>query len=434
MKKIQKAGKVLFLSTLGNLVEWYDYLIYAYLAPFLITVFFPMQPVVQSLIKLMLIFAFSYLARIIGSLLFGPMADRFGRKKALVGSTLLMGIATMAMGFTPNQSSFESNTPFYILLCLRILQGISVGGEYMITAIYITEYAPSTRRGLFGSFINTSGSLGVISASFIITLLFSVFSSSEMTTFGWRLPFFLGFISMLVALFIRLRLKESPIFESMRISHKTQSQPLLQACKNYKKPMSIVFILVSFQAITFYITSLFFGIWANAFQDISLSWISFSLIIASILTIASGMLGGFLSDKMGRRPILLIGVLGIVLFSWPVLWFITQSKTPDQMALNYLLGQSLLYLFLGLYNGVLPATIVELFPSTIRCSSILFSFNTSTALFGGTAPLLCLWILKSTTFTFFPAIYMIIIGLLASFCIIFLLKESYKTPLTKLKI
>lgn len=427
MQKKQGILRTLFGSTLGNIFEIYDYLIFAYLSPILLQIFLHRKENKETLYQALTIFALSYLARPIGGFLFGPLADRWGRKITLALSTLLMGLATASIGFLPTTSTY---LPLILLISFRLFQGFSIGGEYMTTGIYITEFAPNHKRGAYASFINCTVYLGVILSSLAIIHLFSSMDEATLLQGGWRQPFFYGALSIPAALFIQWGLIESPVFNHLKSARLLVKHPIADAFRSHKKPMFITFILVGFQALGFYLMGFFLLTWATTYYNIAFRFANFSLIISSFVVILASFFGGYLSDKIGRKPVLLAGALGIVLLVWPIMVFMTYGGSMETLNIRFAVGQAFFGLFLGLFNGSLAPLLIELFPSRIRGTALQISFSFSAAIFGGTAPIIGFWLLNLSNLPAFPSLYLVAYGILTVIAIIWGFKDPYKNLLT----
>jgi MFS transporter, MHS family, proline/betaine transporter len=414
---------------IGNLLEWYDFLVYGFLATFLAPLFWSSSSITSSFEYALGVFAISYLARPIGGVFFGHFADRFGRKIVLIISTILIGSMTVLIGCLPTYQQIGIWAPVLLLL-FRFLQGLSVGGEYMNSAIYLVEHAPSQRRGLFGSFTNVCGGLGSALASVIVWLIVAQFSSLAISAWAWRLPFLFGIFNLILSLSLRLKMEETPVFLKLktRVNNLADSYPLIEAFKQQRKEMVKVIGIVSLQGISFYTLTVFFTFWMIRSKALPVTTTFISTTIALLVNLCSSLLGGYLSDKFGRKILLLVGICGMGVSIIPIFDLLASIRGPED-AFKLYAAQIVLATFFGIYNGVLPAALVELFAARTRCSALSVSYNCTAGIFGGTAPLISLYLVDLTHSDLAPAFYLLASAVLAGITVIFWLKEAFRSPL-----
>jgi len=415
---------VILPGVFGNALEWYDFTTYAFFVPIISKVFFPMQVEFLSLLITLSIFSMSFLIRPLGGVLFGYIGDKFGRKKALIISIITMTIPTFLFGLLPTYNTIGLTAPLLVTF-LRLIQGLSVGGELSTTISFLVEHAPENRRGFMGSLAICSAFLGIAASSLVSTLIMQSVDQEQLLLWGWRIPFLLAAILGIIGLHFRLNTKETHHYT---VSHKTHESKTYFLLKHlFKKHYSSLLIAISLTSIMGagnYFVIGYFVTFLSKTEGLPLKSVMASN-LASICVFASLMpILGFLSDFVGRKRIIFIGITGTILSAYPVFWLLTQGSISYALA-----GQLLFILFLAAINAALPAALAELFPTHIRNSGIGIGYNISLALFGGTAPLIGLTLVRETADKMSPAIYLIFVGCI-SMAALFFFKESYRKKLS----
>lgn len=387
-------------GTVGNILEWYDFAIYGFLAPVISPLFFPDADPIVSLIKTYGVFAAGYLMRPIGGVIFGHIGDRMGRKKALQLSIAMMAIPTVLVGLLPTYAQIGTGAAV-LLIGLRLLQGISVGGELIGSMSYLVETAPPNRRGLQGSWSVCGGVAGILLGSLVATLLSNLVSPDVLKSWGWRLPFLFGVVIFAVGNWLRRTLIESPDFVTEQDTATEQRSPLSAVLHDMLGRVLHMSANILLFATSFY--TLF--VWMPTYLTTIVSPpIGHALLVN---TIAMSLLliwipaSGRLSDTFGRSRVILIvtALLGIVVY--PLFLFVDHGSTGIA-----LLVQVIFSLLVGCIQGPLPAFLVESFPARNRYTAIGLSYNITLAIFGGTAPLVCTWLISATDNLASPAIYL----------------------------
>jgi len=413
--KYNKAIKIkkrhLVGSMIGNACEWYDYVVYGSLAPILSIIFFPKDDRIVGLMLTFAIFAAGFLVRPIGGVIFGNIADKYGRKNAFIYSILLVAVPALAIGFLPGYNAIGRSSPF-LLLIFRLLQGIAVGGEYPTMITYIAELSPPKRRGYIGSYANVTTVTGVLLATITVAIVTKCFSHEQLVDYGWRIPFFITFLTILFGYYIRRKLPESIIFLA---EEKLKSYPVVEAIKNNKSEIIKIFASVVCIAIAYYT----FNVFSTTYfiETLKLNYLTALYIsIASILLLIILLpIAGHFSDLYGRKKLVLIAILSMIIFIYPVyIGF-------EQKILWLALASQFIFAFLiALYLAPLPAIMVEQVGTKIRCSSIAIGYNLALAIFGGTAPVVNLYIIKHFNSAIAPSIYLIISGIVSLIAALFM--------------
>ncbi len=415
-----RPGQIL-VGTIGNVLEWYDFAIYGFLAPLIGRAFFPSDDATASLLAAYGTLAVGYAARPLGAVVFGHIGDRLGRKPALMLSVAMMGAATLAIGLLPGHAELGIASTV-ILVLLRCLQGISVAGEYSNAAVLLVEQAAPTRRGLVGSFVVASANVGFLLGSAMGALVGSMLGEEAMAAWGWRVPFVIGAAIAVYALLLRRGLTESP---AMRGSPELPGLPALEAARDHWREILRIICLILPTAVTYYVVFVYGS--AELTQRLGLSTgEALSLgTLALVLLVLIPPAAGMLADRVGRRPVLFLVTGAGVLLTWP-LWLALQQGSMGWI-LVALLGFALI-------NGVGWATtvpaMVELLPAGVRCSAAGIALNLCLGVFGGTTPWLATYLVDRTGDAFAPAYYVMATAVLA-FVVALRMPEMAGKPLRR---
>ncbi|QNN56750.1 MHS family MFS transporter [Diaphorobacter ruginosibacter] len=323
--------KVIFASSLGTVFEWYDFYLYGSLAAIIAKQFFSGLDAGSAFIFALLAFAAGFLVRPFGAIVFGRLGDMIGRKYTFLVTILIMGISTFIVGILPSYASIGVAAPI-ILVALRMLQGLALGGEYGGAATYVAEHAPHGRRGAYTSWIQTTATLGLFLSLLVILGTRTVMGEEAFNDWGWRIPFMVSILLLGISVWIRLSLSESPAFQRMKAEGKTSKAPLKESFGEWKNLKIVILALLGLtagQAVVWYsgqFYSLFF-----LTQQLKVDAITANLMIAAALLIGTPffVIFGSLSDKIGRKPIIMIGCLLAVLTYFPVFKALTAAANPD---------------------------------------------------------------------------------------------------------
>lgn len=322
--------KVIFASSLGTVFEWYDFYLYGSLAAFIGAAFFSDYPEATRNIFALLAFAAGFLVRPFGALVFGRIGDLVGRKYTFLVTILIMGLSTFLVGILPGSASWGFAAPV-ILIALRMLQGLALGGEYGGAATYVAEHAPNDRRGFYTSWIQTTATLGLFLSLIVILVVQNWLGKDAFAAWGWRIPFILSFVLLGISVWIRLSLSESPAFKKMKEEGKGSKAPLSEAFGQWKNARIALLALLGLtagQAVVWYagqFYSLFF------LQNVlKVDGQSVNIMIAIALLIGSGffVFFGWLSDKIGRKPIIMAGLALAILTYFPLFKALTHAANP----------------------------------------------------------------------------------------------------------
>lgn len=384
----RRAVKNILKGSAGNLVEWYDLYVYTVFAAYFQSHFFSASNDLQAGLEAMAVFATSFLMRPVGAWFFGRYADRHGRKAALTLSVALMSAGSFIIAVLPTQQTIGM-WAMVLLIFVRLLQGFSVGGEYGTSATYMSEAATSKRRGFFSSFQYVTLIGGQMLALLMLVILQNVMSDEALTAWGWRIPFAIGGVAAVVVLWLRRTMEETITEEQANAAKKpatNEAQPgtMKLLFTQYWKPLLVCIGVTLGGTIAFYTYTNFILKFMNDTSGIpktDTSVINFwALLIFMLLQPVYGMI----SDKVGRKPLLLwFGITGVV-FTWPILSLLSNTQNPV-MAFALMMGGLLI---VGGYTSINALVKAELFPAKIRALGVGFGYAIANSLFGGTVPLI----------------------------------------------
>lgn len=409
-------------GTVGNVLEWYDFAVFGYFAPFIGTQFFPSDSPRGSLLQALGVFAVAYLMRPIGGVLFGHIGDRLGRRKALQISVLLMAVPTFAIGVMPTYASIGVSASV-LMVVARLAQGLSVGGELIGSMTFLTETAPRRRRGFFGSWSSSGAVAGIMLGSLLATIMQAVLSERALASWGWRVPFLAGLGIAVVGLWMRRALPESPVFEAMERKGRLHRRPVATVVR--KMPGRIVHAgaLVLLSGGGFY---LLFVWWPILLSRLVTPPIAHALLINTVSMVALLLLiplMGHVSDQVGRRPMLIGGALGVAILAWPLFHLVDHRSFGSALA-----AQLLFVVLMSVFMGPVPATLMEMFPPRRRYSGVAVGYNISLALFGGTAPWLATLLLTTFHSLVAPCAYLFLLAAGSLSAAILLRTPVLRTP------
>lgn len=326
--------KVIFASSLGTVFEWYDFYLYGSLAAIIAKQFFSGLDAGSAFIFALLAFAAGFIVRPFGALVFGRLGDMIGRKYTFLVTIVIMGLSTFIVGLLPNYASIGVAAPI-ILIALRMLQGLALGGEYGGAAVYVAEHAPHHKRGAYTSWIQTTATLGLFLSLMVILGVRTAIGEAAFADWGWRIPFIVSILLLAVSVYIRLSMNESPAFQKMKAEGKTSKAPLSESFGQWKNLKIVILALIGLtagQAVVWYsgqFYALFFLTQALKVDGPTANiLVAYSLILGTPFFVIFGML----SDKIGRKPIIMAGCLLAVLTYFPVFKALTEAANPDLAA------------------------------------------------------------------------------------------------------
>ncbi|MGM0629356.1 MAG: MFS transporter [Patescibacteria group bacterium] len=405
-KITRKRLTAIFAGMFGNILEWYDFALYGFLAVILSELFFPSGNATVALLGTYGVFAAGFLTRPLGAWIFGYIGDTISRRRSLLLSVVLMGTATFLLGTLPTYAVVGIWAPILLIL-LRLLQGLSVGGEFSASVTYLVEQAPRASRGLFGSFANVGSMGGMLLGVGAATIVITFIPHDALILWGWRIPFLFGGILGLIALLLRRQLPDSVIHTEKK-RHLAQT-PLHEALSNNRYELIQALLFSLGYAVFFYIVLVYLPTYANEFLNIPIDYaLQFNTAVIALVIILIPIFG-YLSDTVFRRKKMIMGVMSLAAIAAVPLF----SLLGAPGLFWFVVVQLTLGVFIAAVLGSAPALYVELFPKSDRLTAYSITFNVSLGVFGGTAPFIATWLIHVTGDILMPAYYAVATLLIA---------------------
>jgi MFS family permease len=444
-----KIWQVIGASAVGTMIEWYDFYIFGSLAPIIAPLFYPPGNDTFAYIAYLATFAVGFVVRPFGALFFGRIGDIVGRKYAFLVTLLIMGGATAVIGFLPTYAQIGMAAPI-ILLLIRVLQGLALGGEYGGAAVYVAEHVPDERRGFYTSFIQITATLGLFMSLAVILIIQNMMTPDEFagradSIGGWRIPFLISIFLVAVSLYIRLRMKESPIFQHVKSSGMTSANPLIEAFtrwENLKLVLISLFGATAGQGVVWYTGQFYALFYLQSILNVNATSANYIVAIALLLGMPFFVFFGWLSDKLGRKWIILAGCLLAVVTYLPIYKamqsvagsnvvtassqkhpvtgaitltpqsvdasgaLVTAPKvlpytsigdlTTDRTAWSLILLVFIQVIWVTMVYGPIAAYLVEAFPAKIRYTALSLPYHIGNGVFGGLLPVIGLSVIAQT--------------------------------------
>ena len=384
MFKLKNIKSILY-SLVGNIIAWYEYTLYACFATIISDLFFPSIDRYLATLLTFVIFAIGLIARPIGGIVFGHLSDRYGRKKILVLTTAFMSVATLGIGILPTYNEIGMLAPCFLIV-LRIAQEFTLGGEFGISCVYLYESVDTDRRGFLGCIAVTGVGVGFILSTCTVLVIEMFVSPNMMRIFAWRIPFFISLIGILVSIRMNRELTETNDFVSEQKT--TKAHPFVEMIKCHKLTLFRLFAMYITTQTAFFVVFIFGKTMLVRFLNYSNSKASLFNLIAIVSYTLSTLLFGYLSDTINKRYAIILGSLGILLFSYP---FIASFKIGMPSLILFL--SVMMGIFIGMTVALGPLT-SESFPISIRTTGVAFSCNFTAVVFGGTSPVMTIYLIN----------------------------------------
>jgi MHS family proline/betaine transporter-like MFS transporter len=375
--------RVLSAGVIGNVLEWYDFAVYGFFAPILAEQFFPADNHMVSLLAAFGAFAVGFLMRPVGAVLFGHIGDRYGRARALLISVAMMAVPTVAMGLLPTYATIGVAASILIVV-LRMFQGMAVGGEFTSSIVFLAEHAPPRRRGFFSAWAMFGATTGTMLGAAAGAMLSAMLSPEALSAWGWRAAFISGIAVAVVGIIIRRNMYDTP-------AGVPDISPVRLAFRQHGRQVLRVFGLNLAPAATYYTLFVFAATWVSGNGAVTRAT-ALNITTLSIITfLAIAPCAAWLSDRYGRRLVLMAGMGSCLLLAWPLLWLMRQD-TPAVIAAGHMTFAGLL----AVYMAAIPAAMCEMFPHSVRVSAVSIGYGLAYAVFGGTAPAIAVWLIGHT--------------------------------------
>jgi MHS family shikimate/dehydroshikimate transporter-like MFS transporter len=416
-------GKVVAASTIGTVIEWYDFFVNASAAALVFgPLFFPASNPTVSTLAALSVYALGYVARPLGGIVFGHFGDRVGRKSMLVLSMLLMGFGTFLVGLLPTYQQIGILAPVLLIL-LRLLQAMGLGGEWGGAVLLVSESAPAARRGLFGSLVQVGNPIGRLTATGVFALATRL-PESDFLSWGWRIPFLASALLIVVGLVIRFQVDETPVFQQLRRSKKTVKLPVLEALTKYRRETVIAVGLKITEVAWVGILTVFAVTYLTQQLRMPRSVVLAAITLAGLIEVFAMPLAGWLSDVIGRRTIYLAGTAFGILLAFPIFWlFETRNATVVTWAIvvGICLCQGIVF---ALHASFMP----ELFGTDARYSGVSLGFQLGAAIGGGLTPVIAASIVARTGATWPVSLILVALGILTMVAVLST-RETAKRPM-----
>jgi Sugar phosphate permease len=416
--------RALLGSMIGSTVEWYDFFLYGTMSAIVFgKLFFPSGDPVTSQLLALAAFALSFLIRPIGGILFSHIGDRIGRKHTLVITLSIMGISTVLIGCMPTYDMIGVWAPILLTL-LRLLQGLALGGEWGGGLLLAVEYSPAKKRGFYGAVPQTGALFGLALGNIITSWLASSFSEEAFLSWGWRIPFILSIVLVLIGLWIRHSVDETPSFKKVMAERTTKKVPLFETLTKHWRAVVIVIGAKVIETSTFFFFATFtvsylVGLNYNRVEALN------AILIAALIAVPVMMLFGRLSDVIGRKKVFMGGTIAIALYIVPYFWLLNQGNYW-LIVLAVVLGFGIIW---STYGSVLGTFFAESFPADVRYTGVSLGYQVGAAIVGGPMPLIATWLLKQYGGSYLPICFFIIACAIVSLIALSMTQDRSGEPL-----
>ena len=387
--EVRGIWKVITASSVGTMIEWYDFYIFGSLAAIISTEFFPGGNPTAAFLKTLATFAVGFAVRPFGALVFGRIGDLVGRKFAFLATLLIMGGSTAAIGFLPGYTTIGIGAPI-ILVLLRLLQGLALGGEYGGAAVYVAEHSPDGKRGYYTSFIQTTATVGLFLSLAVILIVRGLLGEDAFKAWGWRIPFILSLLLLAISYYIRVRLRESPLFAALKQSGRTSRAPIRDSFGSWagwKVFLSVLFGATAGQAVVWYTGQFYALLFLQTVLKVPL--VTSYVVVAVALALGTPLFVFFggLSDRIGRKKIMMAGNLIAAILYVPIYHAMKTYSSPVNAVMLTLLVW-IQVVFVTMVYGPIAAFLVEAFPAKIRYTSMSLPYHFGNGWFGGFLPII----------------------------------------------
>lgn len=414
----RKKRRQLFAAMIGNVLEYYDFIIFAYMATLIAHNFYQGDGA-TGLLASFATFGVGFLARPLGGAVIGRVADKYGRSVALKITIYGMALGTVCIGLLPTYETAGILAPI-MLVIIRLIQGLAAGGEWGTATTFIVESAPADRRGFFGALGQASIASAQLVTSLVVTTVTLIFSQQQMVDWAWRIPFLLGIVLLPVGIYMRSNLEETPAFIAAQTDKNVKKIPLSTALRM----MGQTFGFTVIWTVSYYVMLSWMPTFLNKQVGFTQTEALLCNSVALVVMLISIPLFGALSDRIGRKPLLLACCAAFVLLPYPLFYWILDAKSIAVV----LTVQIIFNIFIGAFSGAAPSALCEIFPTASRTMLLSIGYSLSTAIFGGFAPFISTGLIDLTGTPISPTFYLILSGLVSGL-VIMGLRETAKDAL-----
>lgn len=422
MRRTGKRHTAVMAGFIGNVVEWYDFALYGYMAGIIANLFFPGEDSIAALIATYGVFAAGFLMRPLGSVVFGWLGDTLGRSPTMLISVSLMALPTLLLGCLPVYDSIGLWAPLLLVL-IRLVQGLSVGGEFSSSVTYLVETAPRSRRGLAGSWANTGTMVGMLLGSAVAALTTSLFAQETLLAWGWRVPFLLGGILGITSILMRRHLPKSEEFQRHH-EERPETSPLRRALTENRLEMVQAVVFASAYGALFYLPLVYLPEWLSRFTGLPLDVALRINTFATMLLLVLIPLSGWIGDHGPRRThFIALAMLVMALVAWPAYAWLHADRLVAAVVVQF--G---LVVLLAVPLGSAPAMFVELFPAEDRLSGYSVAYNLGLGVIGGATPMFATWLIEVTGYAAVPGVLLAACALVAGLVMLWM-RDRSREPL-----
>lgn len=395
-------------ATVGNILDWYDWGVYGFFTPFFAPLFFPTGSAATAVMLSFATFAVGFLMRPLGAIICGHLGDKYGRRDVLAGTIIVMGLGALVIGVLPPYAVIGLAAPI-ILLIARLVQGLATGGEFGGSSAFMVEFAGRNRRGFAGGMVAVGIALGYLLASLMATVLTRVLDDSQITAWGWRVPFLAGALLAILGIYLRLKVTETPIFQRIEDRQRQARSAVIESARSHYKKMILTITMCLNGTVAFYLWIVYMPTYGaqTTGTPASAALLANTIAIALLTFMLLGV--GILSDRIGRKPLMITSGVGFFVLAFPLLLLIGHGGFWAILVTS-VIGMALLAPYLGVQSAVLA----ELFPANVRFSGISIPFNISVALFGGTAPVVASYLGGVLASVWAFGLYMMVCALIST--------------------
>ncbi|AHC52021.1 MFS transporter [Sulfolobus acidocaldarius SUSAZ] len=407
-------------ASIGIAFEFYDFLIFGFISGILAKLFFPSTNSLVSLLETLAVFATGFAGRPIGAIIFGHLGDKIGRKYTLILTMTLMGLSSLFTGLLPGYASIGILAPL-LLTTLRILQGVSLGGEFGGGITLSAEFAEPSKRAFYVGIAQMAQGTGPLLATGLIFLFSSFMSTQEYNSIGWRILFVIGALIAVIGVIIRLKISESPVFKKVRDTGKISKIPLAEAFRHHWKKILLGLGFIVGGTTMTYATGVFASSYLENVIGVPTKEVSLILVIGYIIQTIAIFLFGYLADRIGRKPLMITTAAGLVIFVYPYFYLLSTG------AFSSVLLAQVIYSIVGSASTAAYATaLTEMFPTSVRYTALSFDYHVGVAVFGGTTPFIATYLIYATGYKLAP-VYWGIAGMIVTLIAYILYKETLGT-------